>query len=347
MDHPMCAINDVFFHSWRLFRQTHMRVFKSAAGVSNSSNSSNYDESNKEYVDRLVKLIQNIQTVVPYKMMLLPMDHYYEEDGTLCKEKTGMYCSNEYVKSICDSNYNEFIPVTSIHPANPKALELLDDAHKKNIKYIKWLPNSMNIDASNKIYKPFYEKVKELDMKILVHVGHEHSVDAGYLNQSLGNPLKLRYPLDLGVKIVAAHAASENSNIDTDENSETYGRHVDNFDLFLRLCDEEKYKGFLYADISALLCFKRISYTIRLLDRTDLHNRLLFGSDYPVPCINLITSTRQLQYYGCITRSERHALNEIYKSNPLLFNFVTFRTIRSQNGNKFDKKIFERSINDI
>ena len=49
-------------------------------------------------------------------------------------------------------------------------------------------------------------------MILLVHVGEEHSVDAGFLDNSLGNPLKLIPALDIGVRIIAAHLASEGHN---------------------------------------------------------------------------------------------------------------------------------------
>lgn len=75
----------------------------------------------------------------------------------------------------------------------------------------------------------------ELNMVLLCHVGEEHSIDAGGLDQSLGNPLKLRAyafepgrflspsqmfdysPLNAGVKVIAAHCASEGENIDLDD----------------------------------------------------------------------------------------------------------------------------------
>lgn len=46
--------------------------------------------------------------------------------------------------------------------------------------------------------------------------GEEHTVNAGFLDNSLGNPLFCRKALDMGVKIIAAHVASEGHNIDID-----------------------------------------------------------------------------------------------------------------------------------
>lgn len=47
-------------------------------------------------------------------------------------------------------------------------------------------------------------------MTLLIHTGDEHAVDAsGYNNNEYGNPLKLRYPLSFGIRIIGAHCGSE------------------------------------------------------------------------------------------------------------------------------------------
>ena len=51
------------------------------------------------------------------------------------------------------------------------------------------------------------------------------------------------------------------------------------------------------------------------------------GSDYPLPAINWIYRTSQWKDQGYITDSERESLNQIYHYNPLLFDFVSKRTL--------------------
>jgi hypothetical protein len=60
-------------------------------------------------------------------------------------------------------------------------------------------------------------------------------------------------------------------------------KYVDNFDLCLRLMDE--FKENCFADISAMGLVMRTSYMKPLLKRTDLHDRLVNGSDYPLVMI--------------------------------------------------------------
>ena len=77
---------------------------------------------------------------------------------------------------------------------------------------IKWLPNSMGISPVHPKCIPYYEKMKELGMVLLVHTGEEKAVISHDELQKFGNPLLLRKPLDLGVKIIMAHCASLGQN---------------------------------------------------------------------------------------------------------------------------------------
>ena len=63
--------------------------------------------------------------------------------------------------------------------------------------------------------EPFYRKMKEHDIILLSHGGKEQAVEAEE-DQELGNPLRLRKPLDMGVRVIIAHAASLGSCKDLD-----------------------------------------------------------------------------------------------------------------------------------
>lgn len=74
---------------------------------------------------------------------------------------------------------------------------------------VKWLPNSQGMHLSHAKCQVFYRRMKELNMVLLTHTGLEHAVDMAYHNDVLGNALLLRAPLDAGVRVIAAHCASE------------------------------------------------------------------------------------------------------------------------------------------
>jgi len=168
-------------------------------------------------------------------------------------------------------------------------------------------------------------------------VGEEQAVHARE-DQKLGNPLRFRRPLDLGVRVVMAHAASLGSDEDLDHGGELRP----SFELFLRLMDEPRYEGRLYGEISALTQVNRLPEPLLvLLERSDLHHRLINGSDYPLPAINAVVWTSALVGYGLLTSEERLGLNEIYGHNPLLFDYVTKRTLRHpQSGARFPADVF-------
>ena len=75
--------------------------------------------------------------------------------------------------------------------------------------------------------------------------------------------------------------------------------------------------------------FNRIGRPLTtILQREDLHERLVNGSDYPLPAVNVLIRTGALVKQGYITSEERTCLNEIYDYNPLLFDFALKRTMK-------------------
>ena len=292
-------------------------IYASASGVKN------IDDADEEYAARLIRLARGQKRHGKYR--ILAFDKHYDLDGSVNLAKTNMYVPNHYVVDLARRHPDIFLPVVSVHPYRTDALEELDKWAKTGVKYIKWLPNAMGMDPANKSVEPFYRKMKEHNMILLSHAGEEQAVEAEE-DQQLGNPLRLRKPLDMGVRVIVAHAASLGTCEDLD-NSEA--KKVNCFDLFLRLMDEAKYAGLVFGEISAMLQFNRMPVPFTtLLKRQDLHSRLVNGSDYPLPAINALIRTRSLASDGFITSEERIALNEIYDYNPLLFDFVLKRTMR-------------------
>jgi len=96
----------------------------------------------------------------------------------------------------------------------------------------------------------------------------------------------------------------------------------------MRMMGEKRYEGLLFADISAMTQYNRSGRPLMtVLQRQDLHERLVNGSDYPLPAINVLIRTSTLVKQGYVTGEERASLNEIYDYNPLLFDLALKRTI--------------------
>ncbi|HXD32152.1 MAG TPA: hypothetical protein VN643_13600 [Pyrinomonadaceae bacterium] len=293
------------------------KVYMSAAAVTD------VEQADAQMIDRLVRLVSNIEHHGKHR--LLAFDKHYNRDGTPNLAKTEFYVPNDYVFSLAAKHPNLFEPVLSVHPYRHDALDELERGARLGARMVKWLPNAMGIDPSDELCEPFYRKMKECNLVLLSHGGEEKAVEAEE-DQRLGNPLLLRKALDAGVKVIVAHCAGLGDNEDLDDKQR---RRVPNFDLFLRLMNEKRYEGLVFADISAMTQFNRSGGPLRtILQREDLHERLVNGSDYPLPAINVLIRTRSLAKQGYITMDERTLLNEIYDYNPLLFDFALKRTLK-------------------
>lgn len=299
------------------FHRLKYKVYMSAAGVADEANA------DRNFVTRLSNLVSNISSHGKHR--ILAFDKNYQRDGTVNLEKTEFYVPNEYVFRIADANPDLFLPNMSVHPYRPDSISELELWASRGARVVKWLPNAMGIDPSDSKCDAFYQKMKQLDLILLSHGGEEKAVEAEE-DQKLGNPLLLRRPLAHGVKVIVAHCAGLGQNEDLEAPSKSVR---DNFDLFLRLMDENRYEGLLFGEISAMTQFNRAGRPLHtLLAREDLHERLLNGSDYPLPAVNLLIRTKTLTKNGYITSDERNLLNEIYDYNPLLFDLVLKRTLR-------------------
>jgi uncharacterized protein len=299
------------------FHRLKFKVYMSSAGVDDEH------RADAQLFQRLTDLVANIPNHGKHR--LLAFDQNYRPDGSVNLEKTEFYVPNDYVFKLAEQHRDKFVPNISVNPYRPDALEELEKWARRGASVVKWLPNAMGIDPSDARCDPFYQKMKELDLILLSHGGEEKAVEAEE-DQKLGNPLLLRRALDHGVKVIVAHCAGLGTNEDLDHPDRP---QVDNFDLFLRLMDEKRYEGLVFGEVSAMTQFNRLGKPLTtILERDDLHERIVNGSDYPLPAVNVLIRTRPLVKHGYITAKESNSLKEIYQYNPLLFDFVLKRTIK-------------------
>lgn len=298
------------------FHRMKFAVYKNACRIQT------VERADSEMLERLVDLAQHLP--VRGKHRMLAFDKHYRPDGTFHPEKTEFYVPNEYVFDLAQRYPDTFLPTMSVHPYRPDALEELQKWAARGGRVVKWLPNAMGMNPSDPKCDPFYRKMKELNVVLLSHGGEEKAVEAEE-DQKLGNPLLLRRALDHGVKVIVAHCAG----LGTNEDLDSPGRERrPNFDFFLRLMDDKKYEGLVFGEVSAMTQFNRIGAPLTtILQREDLHPRLVNGSDYPLPAINLLIRTKPLMKAGYITADQRALIKEIYDFNPLLFDFVLKRCL--------------------
>jgi predicted TIM-barrel fold metal-dependent hydrolase len=305
------------------------KLFFKASGISDEN------DADRQYADRLLSLSRGFPR--PYRLAILAFDARRDKNGHIEADKTEIHTPSSYVLDIAKRYPNDFIPVVSVHPYDPEALAKLDAYADQGARIVKWLPNAQGMDPSDPAIGPYYKKMADRGMILLCHTGLESAVHSPE-DQRLGNPLLLRNALDHGVTVIMAHAGNRGESADLDHP----GQNARNFDLWLRMMDDPKYKDLLFADISTATQTIRSREDLKtLLARTDLHPRLVNGSDYPLPGLPFFIVTYDLMLRGFITKQERRALNEIKQRNPLLFDFVLKRALKHPaTGAKFPPGMF-------
>ncbi len=311
-------------HPWRRFQ---FDMYLAASGVSD------LERADEAFLERLLALHRAANP--RGKLLLLAFDWYVDEAGEEVPEASTFHMPNERVLAIA-ARHADVEACASVHPYRTDALARLDAAAAAGAKAVKWLPNAMGIDPAAQRCDAFYKKLVELGLVLITHAGLEKAVHAEE-DQELGNPLRLRRALDHGVRVVVAHCASTGTGVDLDAGS----GEADCFDLFLRLMGEKQYERNLFGDVSAMTQVNRSGRPLREVIRaTELHARLINGSDYPLPAIDPLVSTRWLKHKGYLTAEERGLCNEIFEANALLFDYVVKRCLRVD-GKGFAPVVFE------
>jgi hypothetical protein len=328
-----CWVNPRLLSPWHPVDWVRMRAYLSAAGLNSGS-------PDAAWIEGLADLARARQR--PALHFLLAFDHRYSTDGQRDLEHSEFYVPNEYAHAAAEAHSDVFRCAISVHPYRPDAVQELERWASRGVRLVKWLPGAQGMDPASPLCDAFYRALVAQDMVLLVHCGEEQAVDAE-ADQELGNPLRLRRPLEAGVQILVAHCASAGTALDLDVGGADPPR-VDCFQLFLRLMGEQAFEGQLWGEISTVTQVNRYANALAiLLEREDLHPRLVNGSDWPLPAVNVLYQTRALERAGFITAEERKALNEIYHHNPLTFDLALKRLVRSpETGARFAPEIFTR-----
>jgi len=285
------------------------------------------------YVDRMRNLVDGMKKGA--KVVLFAFERAHHENGEPDPEHTIFHVPNEYARDVAKRHAEDFEWAASIHPYRKDALEALEQAKRGGARGVKWLPSAMGIDPASAKCDLFFQRMQKLDLPLIAHAGLERAV-LGREAHDFGNPLRLRRALDAGVRVVVAHCASMGEDRDLDKGPN--GPYVESFSLFARVF--EKYKN-VYGDISAMTQVNRAGPAlVRTIENAHWHERLLNGSDYPLPGVMPVFSVDYLVSLKLLPESAAPVLREIRAHNPLLFDFVLKRTLRS-NGKSFAAGVFE------
>ena len=241
------------------------------------------------YAEHLVELVRasSMDAIV-----LLAHERVHDPDGTPRDDLGSMFVPNDVVLGLA-KKFPEFLAGVSIHPARHDALAELDRCLAGGAVLMKCLPNCQNIDPSDRRYGPFWERMAAAGLPLLAHTGGEHTVPI--VNAAFADPKLLRFPLECGVTVIAAHCATSSGAFDHD--------YFDDWVLMLREFPN------LYGDISAMVSLNRCGH-LRDCLREEIAPRILHGSDFPVPVLG-----HRLWLQGWLDRAAFRRCQQI--RNPL------------------------------
>jgi mannonate dehydratase len=299
-------------------------------------NASCIDESpGKTDASFVARLLAQCRAMAPgFQVLLFAFDRAHDDAGAPLPERSTFYVPDDYVAGLAASHPLHFAWAASIHPYDPRALDRLDSAAARGARAVKWLPSAQNIDPADARCDRFYAKLIALNLPLITHAGDERAVHG--FGEHLGNPMRLRRPLDAGVRVVVAHCASlGNAHID-----DARAMAQTNFALFGQLMDEPGYRKNLVGDIAAITQGNRMSVVAKLLQRPDWHDRLLNGSDYPLPGVVPLISMRALVENDLLAPDAVEPLRRMRDINVLLYDFVLKRSLALK-GQGFAPVVFE------
>ena len=253
-------------------------------------------EGYKSNFTRLIKSSNFVQ-----KSVVFGVDAKFDASGNLVHKDKTVCASNEDVFAFYEQNPSEVVPFFSVNPNRKDALNLIEKYHKMGFKGGKLLHSYWETDLNDKRYKPYFRLLSELRLPLVIHVGDENSLAS---NKALESIEQLKSPLNLGCRIVCAHmgASSDGALSMFSRDPEKFGANYFTLLGWLREFDG------LYADVSALLCINKARILPHLKTQTQIHDKILFGTDFPVP-FSVILSSYDLPF------RDRLALNRI--QNPL------------------------------
>ena len=232
---------------------------------------------------------------------LLALDGAYGSDGRLDERSSTLVVSNDYLFEVIGDS-PKYLPVPSINPQRRDAMDELERVAEMGAVAIKTLANTQNFDPALPRFVPFWRRMAELRIPLLAHTAFEFSLPEHHT--SFGDPERLRPALEEGLTVIAAHCAAGGLRHPTE-----YVRR------WFKLLEEYPR---LYGDISSLANVVRSPYAPMVLRHPLARERILLGSDYPIPVHPLAFALK-------IGLKRAWRLQRI--RNPIQRNLLTFRAL--------------------
>jgi hypothetical protein len=223
------------------------------------------------------------------RMVLLAIDAAFSpETGELMGPQTDLWVSNRFLTTTVEAlnrrlesevsdgeSEKRFFFAGSVNPNRKDWYEELDAVlAEPDAVAMKLIPSVHHVDLMDPRHDPYFDRLIEVGMPLLCHVGPEYSFPEGIRNKRLDYFRRLERVLDRGLTVIAAHCATPVFPlIDRDDVEEL-------LEFMERINNGGEVR--LWADTSALSLSTRVPLIskIRHLFPPDW---LVHGSDFPIP----------------------------------------------------------------
>lgn len=201
------------------------------------------------------------------RAVALGFEGVYGADGRLDEGRSQMVVPPSWVFEAC-RRHPELLPGPSVNPHRRDWAERVEECVEGGAVLIKWLPATMAIDPADRRVVPFYRRLAEAGIALLVHSGGSERTFLE-VEPRFADLARLELPLREGVTVIVAHAGVPVH----------LSRDADQRPLLRRWLGEFPH---LWVDNSGMANPSRFAHLPRLADDAEMRPRTLYGSDFPV-----------------------------------------------------------------
>ncbi len=218
------------------------------------------------------------------RIVLLAFDKYHDHQGrrsdwprSRAQLGSDIYTSNSLVRAACRRHPRRYLFGASVHSYRENAVACVEEVFRAGACLLKWIPLHQNIDITDPRTLDVLRCCARLGLPVLAHYSGEFTLATQHREYHSIMPLlevlrRLRNEDAMPVTIVP-HVATPVT---------PWGERRSHNALVEALLGEFA-EAPLYADISALTSWGKVGFLRRIAARRELHSKLLFGTDFPVP----------------------------------------------------------------
>lgn len=249
------------------FRSPLYKVMRAKLGIFGAHRDGRLDQAYLERLDRDVAVAA--ENEVLDAAAVFAHERIYTDGGEVHPSRQELHVPNEYAFSCSEREEmrGRLMPAMSIHPYRRDAVDETLRWIERGAVAMKWLPNSQNMNPADPRCTRIYDILAEKRVPLIAHTGGEHTVSI--FRPELGDPELLRPALDRGVNVIVAHCGTKSGLFDTN--------------WLPQFCNLARKYPNCWGDTSAFCTPGRTRWIPRILREEGVVEKLIHGSDYPVP----------------------------------------------------------------